>query len=110
MEPQFLLYPVIGIASPFVLFFLGVYLADKIGLYSSVSRKSLYLTAIVPGFIFPAMLALGSSVTINGTTYYGYLDSVFKYALFAGTLMIYGCAAPHLLTSLLRKILAHIGR
>ena len=105
MEPTFVLFPAIAIGSPFLSFFAGVWLADRVGLYSHIPRRTLYLTAIPTGFIIPGLLAGSAVVTIGEVTHYGYMQDEFKLAVFLGTVMVYGSASPELFAAIRSKIL-----
>ena len=105
MEPTFVWYPAIAIGSPYVAFFAGVWLADRVGLYSHIPRRTLYLTAIPTGFIIPSLLAGSAFVTIEDVPHYGYMQHEFKLLLFLGTVMVYGSASPELFAAIRSKIL-----
>ena len=109
MEPTSFLFPVIAIGSPFLSFFAGVWLADRMGLYSHIPRRMLYLTAIPTGLLVPGLLASSGVVTIGKVHHYGYMQHEFKLALFLGTVMIYGSASPELFAAIRNKILQSRG-
>ena len=105
MEPTYFVYPAFGIASPYLAFFLGVFAADRLDLYSEISSIKLFFIAIFPGLLLPSMFAHGASITIKGVTYYGYLESVFEFASFAGFVAVSGSVAPELFFAIRRKVL-----
>ena len=105
MEPDFFFYPLIVIGSPFGAFALGVFIADRAGLYSHMTRRTLYLTAVPTGLLFPAFLAGSAVVIIEGTVHYGYMQHWTKLVMFCGTLMVYGSASPELFAAIRARIL-----
>ncbi len=109
MEPAPYWQPIVAIGSPFLSFFAGVWLTDRIGLYSHIPRRILYLIAIPIGIVLPAQFAQSAAVTIDSVIYYGYMQQVFKFAMFMGTVMLCGMAVPDLFVAIMSRILGPRG-
>lgn len=97
-------YAAAGIISPYLFFALGLMVAGKLGLYRNMSRSHMYWSGLIACLLVPGMLAVGSVVEIEEETRYGYLESVFKFTIFCGTLMVYGSAAPELFEAIRNRI------
>lgn len=101
-------YVAVGIVSPYLFFALGLVAARKLGIYRNMSRRHMYWSGAVACLLVPGMLAGGAVVEIEEATHYGYLESVFKYTIFCGTLTVYGSAAPELFEAVRNRIVKSV--
>ena len=104
MEPNLYIDPLISTLIPFVVFYFGVTIADKFGLYPKLERKYIWIMSVPAGLVTTGMLISSASIELNGITYYGYMDSLDKYFVFIGAIMFYGTAAPELFAAFRGRI------
>ena len=105
MEPNSFWYIALTFVCPILSFFVGVIVADSVGLYGSIKRRTMYLTAIPTGIVVTGMLMSGASVTLDGVANYGYMQTMPKYMMFCGTIMFYGVASPELFGAIKSRVL-----
>lgn len=87
---SFLFYPIVAYGLPLTSFFIGVVIADKMGLYPQEERKSLYLASIPTNLVTTGILIQNSTYQKDSFNTQIYMESGHQFMLFCGILIFYG--------------------
>ncbi len=103
MEPTFLFYKItdiIALITPFLAFFVGVFISIKLELNGQSKHSHVVLMSIPVGLLTIGNLLMATNV--NGQ--YGFMGSAGQYLIFIGTVMLYGTLVPQLFESARSRI------
>ena len=113
MEPLLvwsILTKVLIYGAPFVAFFSGVLISDRLKLNGDLSRMHVWLMSVPVSFITIGNMLMivrfetksGNPETIN--IEYGYMNSLPNFLVFIGTLIFYGTLVPQLFNQIRGRI------
>ena len=77
-----------------------MFIAEFIGLHQELKLKIKLIVSVPTGLVTTGLIISSTSIELNGTTNYGYMDSLHQYVIFIGIVMFYGTVAPELFASL----------